>query len=71
MQLAGAVMLQIASPPFAFPPQHYAFLLDEQHVDRAYAKITHRSRDHWADPQWTRLGETNTDGHGCLSGCQG
>ncbi|WP_102157419.1 VOC family protein [Zhihengliuella halotolerans] len=61
--IAGGVMLQFAVPPVEFPPQHYAFLLDDEHFDRAYAKITSQGREHWADPQRTRPGEINR-GHG-------
>lgn len=63
MQLADQVLLQFATPPAEFPPQHYAYLLDDEHFDRAYAKINDRGRDHWADPQRTRPGQTNTE-HG-------
>lgn len=61
--IAGGVMLQFATPPIDFPPQHYAYLLDDEHFDRAYARITAEGRAHWADPQQTRPGETNTE-HG-------
>lgn len=56
-------LLQLASPPFDFPGQHYAFLVDEAHFDRAIAWIRSSGQDHWADPQRTRPGETN-EGHG-------
>jgi catechol 2,3-dioxygenase-like lactoylglutathione lyase family enzyme len=63
IQLADGVLLQFATPPIEFPPQHYAYLLDDEHFDRAYTKITKRGRPHWADPQQNRPGETNTE-HG-------
>ncbi|MCA1193841.1 MULTISPECIES: VOC family protein [unclassified Saccharopolyspora] len=61
VRLTDGVLLQFAAPPVDFPPQHYAFLLDDAHFDRARARIA--DRDHWADPQRTRPGEINT-GHG-------
>lgn len=63
VQLADGVLLQFATPPMEFPPQHYAYLLDDEHFDRAYAKIAGRGLAHWADPQRSRPGETNTE-HG-------
>ena len=56
-------MLQFAAPPNDFLPQHYAYLLDDAHFDRAYAKITERGLEHWADPQRARPGEINRE-HG-------
>ncbi|MFN3600257.1 MAG: VOC family protein [Dietzia sp.] len=61
--IGGGVMLQFATPPMEFPPQHYAYLLDDDHFDRAYAKITGPNREHWADPHRTQPGEFNK-GHG-------
>ncbi len=52
-------MLQFAAPPMEFPPQHYAYLLDDAHFDRAYAKITDHGLDHWADPQRSKPGQIN------------
>lgn len=63
VQIAAGVLLQFAVPPMEFPPQHYAYLLDDAHFDRAYAKITDRSLDHWADPQRSKPGEINHE-HG-------
>lgn len=62
--IADKVMLQFAAPPFEFPPQHYAFLLDDAHFDRALTKITSQGLEHWADAQRTRAGEINTDHDG-------
>lgn len=39
ISLDGGVLPQFATPPIDFPPQHYAFLLNEAHFDRAYQKI--------------------------------
>ncbi|WP_455904241.1 VOC family protein [Microbacterium sp.] len=63
VQIAGGVLLQFAAPPMEFPPQHYAFLLENPHFDRAYAKITDYGFDHWADPQRSKPGEINHE-HG-------
>ncbi|WOH19122.1 VOC family protein [Paenarthrobacter sp. GOM3] len=63
LSLAGGVMLQFAEPPVDIQMQHYAFLVDEPHFDRAYARLVSDGVEHWADPQMTRPGETNTE-HG-------
>lgn len=63
VQLDDGVMLQFAEPPIDFPPQHYAFLIDDAHFERIYVRIQDRGIEHWADPQRTRPGETNTE-HG-------
>lgn len=63
VQIGGGVLLQFASPPMDFPPQHYAYLLDDAHFDRAYARIRTGGREHWADPQHSVAGEIN-HGHG-------
>ncbi|WP_338886287.1 VOC family protein [Rhodococcus sovatensis] len=62
--LDDKVMLQFASPPFEYHPQHYAFLVDDALFDRAYDRIRTRDIEHWADPQRTRPGETNTEHDG-------
>lgn len=62
--LTDGVMLQFATPPIEFPPQHYAYLLDDAHFDRASAKIASQGREHWADPQRTRPGEINNEHEG-------
>ncbi|MCA9835078.1 MAG: VOC family protein [Thermomicrobiales bacterium] len=62
--ILGDVMLQFATPPVAFQPQHYAFLLDDEHFDRAYSMITESGREFWADPQQTRPQEINTEHNG-------
>ncbi len=63
LTLAGGVMLQFAEPPVEIQMQHYAFLVDDQHFDRAYERLVSAGVEHWADPQMTRPGETNTE-HG-------
>ncbi|MCQ9164468.1 VOC family protein [Arthrobacter sp. STN4] len=61
--LDGGVMLQFAEPPVEIQMQHYAFLVDDAHFDRAYARLVATEVLHWADPQMTRPYETNTE-HG-------
>ncbi|CAG7609890.1 VOC family protein [Leucobacter soli] len=63
VQIGGGVLLQFATPPTEFPPQHYAYLLDDAHFGRAYAKLVQAGRDHWADPQRSRPGAMNHE-HG-------
>ena len=63
LTLAGGVMLQFAEPPVEIQMQHYAFLVDDAHFDRAYERLVSDGVEHWADPQMTRPGETNTE-HG-------
>ncbi|WP_157217085.1 VOC family protein [Flavisphingomonas formosensis] len=40
-------------------PQHYAFLIDEEDFDTAFARISAAGLDYWADPACTRRGEIN------------
>ncbi|AXE40028.1 VOC family protein [Acidipropionibacterium virtanenii] len=63
VRIGDGVMLQFAAPPVEFPPQHYAYLVDDAHFDRACATIKAQHREHWADPQRTRPGEINNE-HG-------
>ena len=62
--IGDGVLLQFAAPPIDFPPQHYAYLLDDDHFDRAYAAIKSTGREHWADPQRSRPGEINHEHSG-------
>jgi catechol 2,3-dioxygenase-like lactoylglutathione lyase family enzyme len=63
VQLHDGVLLQFAEPPVEIQMQHYAFLVDDELFDRAYARIRARGIEHWADPHRRRPGETNTE-HG-------
>ncbi|BCY10483.1 VOC family protein [Actinoplanes sp. L3-i22] len=63
LQLSDGVLLQFAEPPVEIQMQHYAFLLDDELFDRAYARLLERGIEHWADPQMRRAGEIN-DEHG-------
>lgn len=61
--LDDGVLLQFAEPPVEIQMQHYAFLVDDELFDRAYARLLNLGITHWADPQMQRPGETNTE-HG-------
>lgn len=61
--LEDGVLLQFADPSVEFTPAHLAFLLDDDHIDRAYKHIRGASLEHRADTQQTQPGETNTE-HG-------
>jgi len=61
--LAAGVMLQFAEPPVEIQMQHYAFLVDDAHFDRALSRFKEEGIVYWADPQMARPGETNTE-HG-------
>jgi catechol 2,3-dioxygenase-like lactoylglutathione lyase family enzyme len=63
IQLPDGVLLQFTQPPVEIQMQHYAFLVDDDLFDRAYARLRARNIEHWADPQMQRPGETNTE-HG-------
>lgn len=63
VRIADGVLLQFAAPPTEFASQHYAYLLDDAHFDRAHGKLTRSGRRYWADPQRTRPGEINAE-HG-------
>ncbi|HIY65644.1 MAG TPA: VOC family protein [Candidatus Agrococcus pullicola] len=62
IRIGDGVLLQFATPPIEFPPQHYAYRLDDD-FDRAYAKIIERGPEHWADPRRALPGAINHD-HG-------
>jgi catechol 2,3-dioxygenase-like lactoylglutathione lyase family enzyme len=63
VQLTDGVLLQFAEPPVEIQMQLYAFLLDDDLFDRAYARLRDRQVVHWADPQMKRPGEINNE-HG-------
>ncbi|HEY4024138.1 MAG TPA: VOC family protein [Pseudonocardiaceae bacterium] len=63
VQLSDGVLLQFAEPPVEIQMQHYAFLVDDDLFDRAYARLRTEAIEHWADPQMKRPNETNTE-HG-------
>ncbi|MBC3192263.1 VOC family protein [Pseudonocardia sp. C8] len=65
--LDGGVLIQFADlPEDAYPEiqnQHYAFLVDDDLFDRAYARLVDGGVEHWADPRGERPGEINHE-HG-------
>jgi catechol 2,3-dioxygenase-like lactoylglutathione lyase family enzyme len=65
VQLDEGVLLQFAVLPGVDDIQmhHYAFLVDDDLFDRMYDRLRAGGIQHWADPQMTRPGETNTE-HG-------
>ena len=65
VQLDEGVLLQFAELPGVddMQMQHYAFLVDDDLFDRAYARIQAQGIEHWADPELTRPGHTHTE-HG-------
>ena len=66
LQFDDGFLLQFAEPPVEIQMQHYAFLVDDDLFDRAYARIVERKIVHWADPQMQQPGEINHnhDGRG-------
>lgn len=42
-----------------FPPQHYAFLIDQDEFDRVFARLRDRGLAYWADPHKQKPGEIN------------
>jgi catechol 2,3-dioxygenase-like lactoylglutathione lyase family enzyme len=63
ISLAGGVMLQFAEPSVEIQMQHYAFLVDDAHFDRAYRRLVAARIEHWADPAMIQSGRVNTE-HG-------
>lgn len=64
LAIGDGVMLQFDTPPMEFSPNHYAYLLDDDHFDSALATVQDRGYEHWADPQRTRPGEINNEHDG-------
>nr|WP_296074298.1 VOC family protein [uncultured Actinoplanes sp.] len=63
IRLSDGVLLQFAEPPVDIQMQHYAFLVDDDLFDRAYARLIDHGVEHWADPQMRRPGDINHE-HG-------
>lgn len=62
--IGHGVLLQFAEPPVEhIQMQHYAFLVDEDHFDRAYRLLVDRDIAHSADPFGKQPGQIN-HGHG-------
>ncbi|MDH6224430.1 MULTISPECIES: VOC family protein [Streptomyces] len=65
VDLDNGVTLDFATVPEKdIATQHYAFLISEEEFDAAYARITARGIEHWADPRQTRPGEINRNDGG-------
>ncbi|MDT0459297.1 VOC family protein [Streptomyces sp. DSM 41527] len=64
--LSNGVTLDFATiPAESITPQHYAFLVSQEEFDAAYARITQRGIEHYADPQRQHPGEINHHDGGC------
>jgi catechol 2,3-dioxygenase-like lactoylglutathione lyase family enzyme len=59
VQLSNGVTLDYMDRE-SFTPQHYAFLVDDELFDAAYARLRERGVEMWADPDHTQPGEINT-----------
>ncbi|WP_316528280.1 VOC family protein [Kitasatospora brasiliensis] len=60
VRLANGVTLDFAAiPADKITPQHYAFLVSEAEFDAAYARITRRGIEHYADPHGKQPGTIN------------
>ncbi|MEU3555324.1 VOC family protein [Streptomyces fragilis] len=65
VELDNGVTLDFATVPEEhLAAQHYAFLVSEEEFDAAYARITARGVEHWADPRQTLPGEINRNDGG-------
>ncbi|MFF3403472.1 VOC family protein [Streptomyces sp. NPDC002659] len=60
VDLSNGVTLDFATiPADRITPQHYAFLISEEEFDAAYAQITQRGIEHYADPRQQQPGTIN------------
>ncbi|MET9174435.1 VOC family protein [Streptomyces misionensis] len=63
--LGNSVTLDFATvPEDTITPQHYAFLVSEEEFDAAYARITERGIEHYADPHKKHPGTINRNDGG-------
>ncbi|TWV55948.1 VOC family protein [Streptomyces misionensis] len=63
--LDNGVTLDFATvPEDTITPQHYAFLVSEEEFDAAYARITERGTEHYADPHKKHPGTINRNDGG-------
>jgi len=53
----NGVLLQLAKPPTTFDSLHFAFLVDDEHFDRALASLIESQTDHWGDPRRSQHNE--------------
>lgn len=63
VRLTDGRILDFAEPPFDFPGQHFAFLVNDNTFDRVVRLLREWRRDHWADPERRRAEQINTN-HG-------
>lgn len=68
-QLADEIVVNLVSVPShaEIHPQHFAFLVDDDHFDRVLERIEREGIEYWADPARTRpseVGDVNADGTG-------
>ncbi|WP_327696654.1 VOC family protein [Streptomyces sp. NBC_00459] len=60
VDLSNGVTLDFATiPADSITPQHYAFLVSEEEFDAAYAQISRRGIEHYADPHQQQPGTVN------------
>ncbi len=67
VQLDDSIVVNFAWTPAAPEPQHYAFLIGEEHFDRIKARFDADGTPYQADPPGRRpgeVGEVNPDGTG-------
>lgn len=60
--LDDGVLLQFVRPPGSFDELHFAFLVDDEHFDRALALLAKNQREYWADPQRTMSSQVRNEG---------
>jgi catechol 2,3-dioxygenase-like lactoylglutathione lyase family enzyme len=67
VELDNGVSLDFMEKEGAVSPQHYAFLIDEQEFDQAFARIKEKGLTYWPDPARSRPNEINHNdgGRGC------
>lgn len=58
------VLLQFAKPPTSFDSLHFAFLVDDEHFDRALASLIEAQTDFWGDPRRSQLNEVRHEDEG-------
>ena len=62
--LDHGVSIDFADAGGPIQPMHYAFRVDEDRFDAAFARVVERGLEYWADPRRTRPGEVAQRGAG-------
>lgn len=62
--MSDGVLLQLAKPPTTFDSLHFAFLVDDEHFDRALTSLVESQTDYWSDPQRLQHNEIRHDDGG-------